>query len=170
MSSDDLKDATLDPGSFAERMLLKIERWNCNLHVGLSSELTPVEYRFQGGLNFTRGFDLECRVIAPKALSGKCIKVWLSPFGPDVKFGTDGLDEVGQLHICARQPEKPDFSATLLIPESASTCGCSISAPTGQASAPSPSRRTSTRTWMPGSPEIERRPLMARAAPICALQ
>jgi hypothetical protein len=78
-----------------------------------------VEYRFQGGLNFTRGFDLECRVIAPKALSGKCIKVWLSPFGPDVKFGTDGLDEVGQLHICARQPEKPDFSATLLIPESA---------------------------------------------------
>ena len=119
MPSDDLKDATLGPGFFEERLLLKIEGWNCNLHVGLSVDLTPVEYRFQGGLNYTRGFDLECRVVAPKALSGKYIRVRLSPIGPDVKFGTDGLDEVGQLNIHSPQPEKPDFSATLLIPEDA---------------------------------------------------
>ena len=119
MPSDDLTDATLDPDFFAERLLLKIEGWDCNLHVGLSSAVTPVEYRFQGGLGYSRSFDLECRVIAPKALSGKCIRVWLLPFGPDVTFGTDGLEEVGQLYIRAPQPEKPDFSATLLIPESA---------------------------------------------------
>jgi hypothetical protein len=119
MPSDDLKDAAIDPSLFKNRFLLEIEGWDCELHVGLSSDLTPVEYRFQGGLNYVRGFNLECRVVAPKAHDGKSVRVWLSPFGLDVKFGTDGLDEVGQLHIHSPQPEKPDYTAALLIPESA---------------------------------------------------
>jgi hypothetical protein len=70
-----------------------------------------MEYRFQGGLNYARGFDLECRVIAPKPHSGKHIRVRPLPSALDVKFGTDGLDEVGQLHIHSPQPEKPELSA-----------------------------------------------------------
>lgn len=56
-------------------------------------------------------------MVAPRVSSGKAIDIHLSTFGPELQFGDDGLDEVGQLWT---QPSKPrHFSATLLVPESA---------------------------------------------------
>lgn len=119
METDQGDQSDLDPGPFENRYLIEIERWNWNLHVGLSAASTPMEHRFQGGLNYVRGFELTCGVLAPKAHAAKTLRVWLSPFGPDIQFGADALDDVGQLHHHADRRRGHDFSATLLLPESA---------------------------------------------------
>jgi hypothetical protein len=113
------ENAALDPGFFDGRFLVEIDRWDATLHVGLSSDSAPQEYRFQGGLSYVRGFDIDGRILAPGRERAKSIRLRLSPFGTDIGFGPGGLDEVGQLHIHAGRSGKPDFSATLLIPEAA---------------------------------------------------
>jgi hypothetical protein len=127
---DSRPNAALDPAFSDGRLLIEIEAWDGSLHVGLSSDLTPPEYRFQGGLSYVRGFDVDGRVVAPGRHRAKKIRLSLSPFGPDTWFGPEGLDEVGQLNIHAAQSGKADFSATLLIPEAAlplaATCLSSV--------------------------------------------
>lgn len=118
----------LDPGFFDGRLLVEIERWDASLDVRLSSESVPVEYRFQGGLNYVRGFDIDGQIVAPKAHRAKPIRVWLSPFGPEMRFGPGGIDEVGQVYHPS--PQKPDFRASLMVPEAAlataATCLASV--------------------------------------------
>lgn len=108
------------------RLLVEIESWDGNLHVGLAPQSTPSDQRFQGGLAFVRGFEIRGRVIAPKARFAKVISVWLAPFGPEVKFGDGGLDEVGQFRASLQERRGHDFAATLLLPEAglpfAATC------------------------------------------------
>lgn len=99
------------------RYLIKIESWEANLHVGLASSYAPREHQFQGGLAFVRGFDMKGRVVAPRVSSGKAIDIHLSTFGPELQFGDDGLDEVGQLWF--HTSKQRQFSATLLVPEAA---------------------------------------------------
>jgi hypothetical protein len=118
------------PAIFGSRLLIEIEAWQGNLYVGLATELTPQAYRFQGGLNFVRGFDIDGRVVSPDRHSAKTIRLRLSPFARDVRFGPDDFDEVGQLHAHPARPHKPDFSGTLLVPEDAlptvATCLSSV--------------------------------------------
>lgn len=112
-------DATLDPAFFDRRFLIEIEAWEPTLHLGLSSEQIPMEFRFQGGLSYERSVDITGRVIAPKAHRDKSIRVWLSQFGAEVSFGPaeDQLNEVGRLYL---RPEAniSDLSASLDLPES----------------------------------------------------
>ena len=105
------------------RYLVEIESWEPAFHVGLSSEATAPEHRFQGGLNYRRSFEITGRIVASKAQCGQKIRVWLSSFGADLQFGRDSdtLDEVGQLHFRKEHAERPPVSATLLIPESSLT-------------------------------------------------
>ncbi len=119
MVSAESNNAALDPGFFDGRLLIEIETWDSTLHLGLSSDATPVEHRFQGGLNYIRGFNIEGRVIAPKAHCTKSIRIWISLFGPEMLFGRDGLDEVGQLHVVRPASGRSDLTATLLVPETA---------------------------------------------------
>lgn len=111
---------------FDGQLLVEIEAWEANLHVGLSSELTPEEHRFQGGLAYLRGFVLSGKVVAPKSQRGKSIHLWLKPVGSEVRFGPDDLDEVGQLQLNPPEALKADFAGTLFLPESgltfAATC------------------------------------------------
>jgi hypothetical protein len=101
------------------RFLIEIESWDGNLHVGLAPRSTPAEHRFQGGLAFVQGFEIVGRVVAPKASFAKAIRVWLSPFGPEVQFGDGGLDEVGQFRTHPQERREQAFTATLLVPEAA---------------------------------------------------
>jgi hypothetical protein len=114
----DLPKAALEPAFFDGRCMVEIVTWDWSLYVGLSPQSTPVEYRFQGGLNFSRGIEITGRVRAPSSHRGKTIRVWISPFGPGFEFGADALVDVGRLY---KGPEalKPDFQATLLLPEGA---------------------------------------------------
>ena len=119
MSTTDGFGPVPEPAIPDGRLLVEIEAWNGNLYLGLASELTPQEYRFQGGLNYARGFDIEGRLVSPEQHRARSIRLNLSPFGPDMRFGPNHLDEVGQLHAHPPRPKKPDFSGTLLVPEDA---------------------------------------------------
>jgi hypothetical protein len=119
MSSGPDEEKALDPSFFTGRYLVEIETWNWELHVGLSSEATPAEYRIQGGLNYSRALNIEGRILAPKADSGKTIRVWVSPIGQEIGFGPGHLEEVGQLHERHDAARRSDFAATLLLPEDA---------------------------------------------------
>lgn len=126
----DRDDATgLDRTSFEGRFLVEIDTWDCNLHVGMSTPLTPMEYRFQGGLSYVRSFELSGRIVAPIEHESKLIRAWLSPFGPTLKFEIDDLDQVGQLTMHPSLHHGKDFSATLLVPESSlsMTATCLVS-------------------------------------------
>jgi hypothetical protein len=109
------RPAHLEPGFFDGRVLVEIEAWNCGLSVGLSSELAPRQYCFQGGLDVTQGFDIDGRVRAPGRFRDQRVSIHLTPFGPE--FGEE-WDEVGRLYFHPnRAPERPPLSATLFVPQ-----------------------------------------------------
>jgi hypothetical protein len=118
MSDDPQRNAARDPRFFDGRILIDIEAWDWNLRVAVSEPSTRRKSRFQGGLDYGRDFKLRGHIRAPSAGRGKIVDVTLSPFGPKVLFGRNGLKAVGRLDV-----EKPgqdaDFLATLMLPESA---------------------------------------------------
>jgi hypothetical protein len=109
----------LHPSFFEGRILVEVLSWDFQLHVGLSTELTPPKDRFQGGLNYVRHIDLSGRILAPREHRARSITVHLSPFGPKMRFGRRDMDEVGQLYLPSAA--RPEFRTTLLIPEGALT-------------------------------------------------
>jgi hypothetical protein len=117
MSSDAQWNAASDSGSVNGRFLVEIATWNWNLHVGLCSDLTPPDDRFQAGLSYGRSFDVRGLIRAPRNLQSKIISVWILPFGPDLEFGPD--DEVGQVSFRNPEAQRSELRATLLVPESA---------------------------------------------------
>lgn len=115
MASSDDRNAAREPGFFDGRYLIEIDWWDGTLHVGLSSDVIPIEYRFQGGLMYVRSLYLQGRIVAPASLRDREIRVWLQPFGPELEFSLE--DNVGQFYL--PRPEENDFSLTLLLPQSA---------------------------------------------------
>jgi hypothetical protein len=115
----DASDQALDPQFFEGRVMVEITQWDWNLYVGFSPETVPIEYRFQGGLNYSRGLEIRGRVRAPSADRGKLIRIWLSPFGPDVGFGIDGLDSIGRFYRGRSEVDLSEYQASLYLPESA---------------------------------------------------
>jgi hypothetical protein len=116
MVCDPEDEAPLNPSFFEVRLLVEIETWDWSLHVGLSTQLTPKRYRFQGGLNYGRSVEITGRILAPREHRGGNIRVWMSPFGPKMRFGPRDMDEVGRLYLPS--PTR-GFRATLMIPEEA---------------------------------------------------
>ena len=57
------------------------------------------------------------RIRAPAVLRNKRIEIALSPFGPKVRFGHNGLKEVGSLRPAPTA--EAGFMASLMLPESA---------------------------------------------------
>lgn len=117
----------LDASFFEGRWLVEIEAWDCTLALGLNSDRMPREYRFQGGLDYVRGIDLEGRIRAPKAFRDDRIDIHVMPFGPEI----DEWEDVGRLYFHpGGRPGKASLTATLLIPEAslslAATCLNSI--------------------------------------------
>ena len=58
------------------------------------------------------------------------MRIWLSPFGSEIKFGAGGLDRVGQFYKDRLDAIGSDFEASLHLPEealpSAITCLSSV--------------------------------------------
>lgn len=119
MSDDPRWDAALDPRFFDGRILVDILAWDWNLRVAVAGLSARPKSRFQGGLDYGRDFKIQGRVRAPGPLRGKTIGVSLTPFGPKVLFGRNGLKEVGRLSV-GTPGHDVDFTATLMLPESAS--------------------------------------------------
>ena len=124
--TSDIANATLDPGFFDGRFMVEIGEWDWTLYVGVSHPTTPVEYRFQGGLNYSRGIEITGRVRAPSSHRGKLMRVWISPFGPDADFGADSAEDVGAFYRNRPDALGSDLQASLRLPEAAlpSTLTC----------------------------------------------
>lgn len=110
-------DAALDAGFFDGRFMVEIRKWDWNLYVALSHPKFPKKYRFQGGLNYSRGIEIIGRVRAPNPHRGKLMRVWLSPIGPKITFGKKGLDRVGHFDRNCSDEIGSDFHAQLYLPE-----------------------------------------------------
>jgi hypothetical protein len=118
MSDDPRWNAALDPKFFDGRILVDILAWDWNLRVAVSGPLARPKSQFQRGLDYGRDFKIQGRIRAPGMLSGKSIDITLSPFGPKVLFGGNGLKEIGRLTVGVTG-EDADFVAILMLPESA---------------------------------------------------
>jgi len=130
MASSDTPNTALDRNLFDSRLLLEIEQWECTYHLALSSDLIPPEYRFQGGLSFSRGFELSGRVVAPARFRDRRFRIWMSPFGADWKFGRNEMDEVGRVYFVPQKGITSGSAITLFFPEATldtvSTCLASV--------------------------------------------
>ena len=117
MSDDPQWNAALEPGFFDGRLLVDILSWDWPLRVAVSAPTTRLRSRFQGGLDYDRHFQIRGRIRAPAVLRNKRVEVTLSPFGPKVVFGRNGLKELGRLRAAATPAT--EFAASLMLPETA---------------------------------------------------
>jgi hypothetical protein len=119
MASEQSSNAAQEAGFFDGRLLIRINTWDWPLSLGLSSDFTPSEYRFRGGLHYVRAFEIAGEIVAPKAHVGRPVRGWISPFDESLRFGPQDYPEVGRLFL--RHPEKGQegLSMTILVPEDA---------------------------------------------------
>ena len=102
-----------------DRLLIEIVDWDYPLHVGVAPASVPADFRFQGGLFWTRSIEVSGRVLAPNVHSGKSVGIWISTFGAEHDFS---LDETGPDHAINvgsfYRPEsnRTDFEVRLLLP------------------------------------------------------
>jgi hypothetical protein len=113
------KDAGEGPGFFDGRFLIRIKSWDWPLSVGLSSDLTPPEDRIQDGLFYLRTFEIEGEIAAPKEYRGRSVRIWVSSFDKDLRFGPKHYPEVGRFVFHHPQQEGKGLSLTILLPEEA---------------------------------------------------
>ena len=118
MASDPQWNAALDPSFFDGRILVDILAWDWNLRVAVAGPSPRLKSRVQGGLDYGRDFKIQGRVGAPSSLRGKSLDATLSPFGPKVIFGRNGLNEVGRLDV-SLSGSNTDIAVSLMLPESA---------------------------------------------------
>ena len=117
MSDDQEQNVALDPAFFDGRLMIDILTWDWNLRVSINSAAMRPRARFQG-LDYGRDFTINGRIRAPRELRGKTIKVTLSPFGPKVRFGRGGLQQVGRLSVLPPGGGS-DFVAGIMLPDGA---------------------------------------------------
>jgi hypothetical protein len=130
MPSTARPNAALDPGFFDGRILLEITSWDCTYHLMPSPRGLPKEHRFQGGLSFSHGFELETRVVVPKGYPVDGFRLWLSTFDTEAKFGPKHRQSLGQLVIQDASGVNAPRIGTLYIPEATlatvATCLASV--------------------------------------------
>ena len=102
-----------------DRFLIEISDWDWGLHVAMAPDLLPQDQRFQGGLLYSRSLDIVGAVVSPDLHSRKVVRLSFLPFGSDVQFGPDGLQELGQLYEAGDGASGAAFTATLILPQDA---------------------------------------------------
>ena len=100
------------------RALIEIPSWDWPLHVGMAPPSMPPEQRRQGDLFYVQRLEISGRVLTPVALQGRSVRISISTFGPDLTFGPEGLEQVGQVHP-GRDDHETVFEASLLLPRDA---------------------------------------------------
>jgi hypothetical protein len=100
-------------------LLIKLERWQLWSDLGPASPFMPRKYAFQGGLSYSRAFDVRGHIQEPVTRRGQRARVWISPTRQDLlKFGPNGLRRVGQLNS-EHEERGWDISVSLLLPDTA---------------------------------------------------
>lgn len=101
------------------RYLIEIAEWDFGLHVAISPGVQPQENRFQGGLLYSRSLTILGAVVTPDGQPGKIIRLTFLPFGAQVEFGPNSLQELGQLYEAVDRRSSVQLSGTLIMPEDA---------------------------------------------------
>jgi hypothetical protein len=114
-ATDPDADASEHPG----RYLIEILEWDGVLHLQVSPESTPPEYRFQGGLLYVRGFYIEGRILAPPSDRGKTIRLTTLNITPDMDFSNANDLDVGKVYFRTEEGRFSDMEFTLCIPQDA---------------------------------------------------
>ena len=107
------------PGPPRVWLLIEITHWDWFVYVGLSPTSIPVEYRIQGGLNYSRQVVIEGRIRGPGSYRARPINIRLNTFGVDADFGPHGRKQVGVFHRNRLGPSGPELEADLDLPEAA---------------------------------------------------
>ncbi|WP_397405170.1 hypothetical protein, partial [Phenylobacterium sp.] len=64
MPTDSSADpASNDPDALDNRLIIEILSWDWALHVGMAPDSVPQEQRHQGGLIYSRGLDINGRIV-----------------------------------------------------------------------------------------------------------
>lgn len=118
MTSNSKAEELLASGFFDRRMLIEIEAWQANFHLGVLPKHMSSEGAYLGGLIYVRRFDLRGRVLAPKDLRGGTIDVNLSPLPAELLFiSRTTTTSVGRFYIEPESPTTTDYTMTLRMPE-----------------------------------------------------
>jgi len=117
MSWNSRAEELLTSGALDGRILIEIDTWEADFHLGMLPRGMPTEGSYLGGLIYVRGFDVRGRILAPKELSGSTIDVNLSPLAPDLLFIPSATNSVGRFYFRPENPELRNNAMRLYIPE-----------------------------------------------------
>ena len=71
------------PSDAAQEFLIEITGRNRSLHLLPSPPSLPKAHRFQGGLIYSSGLELQGRVVSPQLHTGQLIRIWTYEFRTD---------------------------------------------------------------------------------------
>lgn len=117
MSWNSRAEDLLTSGVLDGRILIEIDTWEADFHLGMLPPGMPTEGSYLGGLIFVRGFDVRGRVLAPKELSGGTIDITLSPLPPDLLFIPSATNSVGRFYFRPENPGLRNNAVRLYMPE-----------------------------------------------------
>lgn len=117
MTSNKRAEELLKSGFFDGRILIEIEAWEANFHLGMAPKYDGAEGNYLGGLTYSRGFDLHGRVLAPKELRGGTIRVHLMPLASELLFIRSTTRYVGRFYFEPENRTISDHQMTLHVPE-----------------------------------------------------
>lgn len=127
MTDETQQNAAQDPRFFDGRFLIAIRQWDWPLSVRLSSDVTPPQHRFRGGLHYVREFEIEGEVAAPKEYRGRAVRVRISPFDKSLRFGPEYYPDVGRFFFRHQGLDAPSLRLLILLPEDAiATTACAL--------------------------------------------
>jgi len=117
MSGNNRAEEPLASGVLDGRILIEIDTWEADFHLGMLPRGMPTEGTYLGGLIYVRGFDVRGRILAPKELSGGTIDITLSPLPPDLLFIPSATNSVGRFYFRPENPEFRNNAMRLYMPE-----------------------------------------------------
>lgn len=117
MAGESRGDAPLQGRVFERRLLLKIESWDANLHLGSIPRRSKRGRHVDGELVYSRGFDLQCRVVAPAAHRGQPIHTNMMLLEPRFLFSASRPMGFGQFYTRSENPELSPLSLSLYMHE-----------------------------------------------------
>jgi hypothetical protein len=94
-------------------LLVEIDDWEGNFHVGVASPAMPADERHQG-LFYSRGFELDGRILAPGGLLGERLRASSLLIRPDVNLARRA--DVGRLYDLRGDRERNCLAASLILP------------------------------------------------------
>jgi hypothetical protein len=125
-SSDREFDSSEVSQAEGKRIIIEITDWDWHLHVGVPHASIPKSLLYQGWLSYTRGLEVQGRIIAPSAYRWKSLSFWLMELAPKprvtkAELAQPSFQRVGHIGPTTSPDRRTDFSASAHLPQEALT-------------------------------------------------